>query len=99
LLSLCAESFFFSLLSKNVKIHRNIILPVVLHGCETWSLKLREKRRLRETENRMLRRIFGSKGDEATGEWRELHNKELNDLYSSPNIFRVINSRGIRWAG
>ena len=89
------------LLSKNVKIkiHRTIILPVVLCGCETWSLSLREERRLRVFESRVLRRIFGAKRDEVTGEWRKLHNEELNDLYCSPNIFRVIKSRRMRLAG
>ena len=81
------------MLSKNVKnkIHRTIILPVVLYGCETWSMRV--------FENRILRRIFGPKRDEVTGEWRKLHNEELNDLYCSPNIFRVIKSRRIKWAG
>jgi hypothetical protein len=71
------------LLSKNtkIKIYRTIILPVVLYGCETWSLILREEHRLRVFENRMLRRIFGPKSDGVTGEWRRLHNEELNDLY------------------
>ena len=88
-----------SLLSKNLKIniHRTKILPVVLYGCETWSLTLREERSLRLFENRVLRRIFGSKRDEVTGEWRKLHNKELSDLYSSPNIIQVIKSRRMRW--
>ena len=83
------------LLSKNlkIKIYRTKILPVVLCGCETWSLTLREERKLRVFENMVLRRIFGSKRDEATGEWRRLHNEELNDLYSSPNIVRVLTSR------
>ena len=90
-----------SLLSKNlkIKIYRTIILPVVLYGCETWSLTLREERRLRVFENRMLRRIFGPKSGGVTGQWRKLHNEELNGLYSSPNIVRVIKSRRMRWAG
>ena len=89
------------LLSKNlkIKIYRTIILPVVLYGCETWSLTLRKERKLRLFENMVLRRIFGPRRDEVTGEWRRFHNKELNDLYSSPNIVRVIKSRRIRWAG
>jgi len=89
------------LLSKNLKtkIYKTIILPVVLYGCETWPLTLREERRLRVFENRMLRRIFGPKRNEVTGEWRKLHNEELNDLYSSHNIVRVLKSRRMRWAG
>ena len=80
-----------SLLSKNLKIklYKTIILPVVLYGCETWSLVLREEHRLRGFENRALR-IFGPKRDEVTSEWRKLHNEELNDLYSSPNTAQVI---------
>jgi hypothetical protein len=67
-----------------------IILPVVLYGCEIWSLILREEHRLRVFENRVLRRIFRPKRDELTGEWRKLHNEELRDLYSSPSIIRII---------
>jgi len=87
------------LLSRNIKmkIYRTIILPVLLFGCETWSLKLREERKLRVFENMVLR-IFGPRRVEATGEWRRLHNEELNDLYSLPNIVRVIKSRRMRWA-
>jgi hypothetical protein len=86
------------LLSENLKfkIHKTVILPVVLYGCETWSLTLREEHRLRVSENRVLRRIFGPKREE-DGSWRKLHNDELHSLYSSPNIVRVIKSRRM-WA-
>jgi hypothetical protein len=97
LLPFSPEPFALSLLSKNVKIiiYKNIILPVVLYG----SLTLRKEHRLRVFENRVLRRIFGPKRDEVTGGWRELHNEELHNLYSSPNIIRMIKSRRMRLAG
>jgi hypothetical protein len=82
-----------------IKIYKTIILPVILYGCETLSLTLREEHRLRMFENRVLRRIFGPKRDEVTGRWRKLHNEELHGLYSSPSIIRVIKARGMRWTG
>jgi hypothetical protein len=87
-------------LSKNLKIKiiKTIILPVVLYGCETWPLILRQKSKPMVFENRVLRRIFGPKRNGVTGQWRKLHNEELNDLYSSPNIIIVIKSRRMRWA-
>ncbi|KAJ4434159.1 hypothetical protein ANN_16479 [Periplaneta americana] len=90
-----------SLLSKNLKvrIYKTVILPVVLYGCETWTLILREEQRLRMFENKILRKIFGAKRDEVTGDWRKLHNAELHALYSSPDIIRNIKSRRLRWAG
>ena len=101
LLSLGAESFVFQFVIQNTRIYRNIILLVVLYGCETWSLTLREERRLGVFENRVLRSILGPKRDDVTGEWRRLHNGELYDLYSLPNNIRVIktitkNGRGIQ---
>jgi hypothetical protein len=92
---------FSRLLSRNVKvkIYKSITLRAVLYGRETWSLTLREKHRLRVFENRVLKRIFGPKGDEVTGEWRKLHNEELHILQSSPNIIRHIKSRTMRWMG
>jgi len=92
---------YSSLLSKNlkIKIYRTITLPVVLYGCETWSLTLREERRLRVFDNSVLGRIFRPKKDEVTGEWKRLYNEKLNDRYCSPNILRVIKSRRIRWVG
>jgi hypothetical protein len=82
-----------------IKIYKTIILPVVLYGCETWSLTLREEHRLKVFENKVLRRIFGPTRDEVTEGWRKLHNQELHGLYSSPGIVRVIKARRMRWAG
>jgi hypothetical protein len=89
------------LLSKNLKIriYETIILPVVLHGNETWFLTLTEEHRLRVFENRVLRRIFGPKRDEVMGGWRKLYNEELHDLYSLPSIIRMIKSGRMKWAG
>jgi hypothetical protein len=89
------------LLPRNVKvkIYKTIILLVVLCGCETWSFTLREEHRLRVFENRVLRRIFGPKRNDVTGEWRKLHNEELHNLYSSQDIIRQVKSRRMRWAG
>jgi hypothetical protein len=85
------------LLSKIVKIRtcKTIILPVVLYGCETWSLILKKK--VRVFENRVLRRIFGPKSDEATVGWRGLHNEELHNLYSSPTLIKMSKSKKMRW--
>jgi hypothetical protein len=87
-----------SLLPKNVniKIHRTIIFPVALYGCETSSFIFREESRMRVFRNRMLRKIFGPKRYEVIWEWRRLHNKELHALYSSPNIIQVIKSKRLR---
>jgi hypothetical protein len=89
------------LLLKNLKvrIYKMIILPVVLYGCETWSLTLRKEHGLSVFENRVLRRVFGPKRDEVTEELRKLHNEELRDLYSSPSIITIIMMRRMRWAG
>jgi hypothetical protein len=91
----------YRLLSKNIKIkiYTTIILPVVLYGCETWSLNIKNEHRLWVFENRVLRRIFGPRRDEVTGDWRKLHSEELHNFYSSPNIIRMIKSRRMRWAG
>jgi hypothetical protein len=101
LLSFGAESFVFQVAIQKFKyqVYRIIILPIVLYGCETWSLSSREERKLRVFENMVLRRIFYPRRDEVTMEWRRLPNEELNDLYSTPNIVRVIKWRRIRWAG
>jgi len=76
-----------------------LTLVTALYGCETWSFTLKEKRRLRVFENKVLRRIFGPKRNEVTGEWRKLHIEELSDLYSLPNNVRVVKSRRMRWVG
>jgi len=75
------------------------IIAVVLYGCETWSLTLRQERKLSVFENMVLRSIFGPRKDEVTEDWRRLHNEELNELYCSPNIVRVIKWRRMRWVG
>ena len=84
-------------LSPNFRVQLTISSLIVLYGCETWSLTVREERRVRVFENRVLRGVFGPKTDEVTGEWRKLH-EELSDLYSLPNIVRVVKSRRMRWA-
>jgi hypothetical protein len=89
------------LLSKNVniRIYKTRMFPVVLYGCETWSLTLREEHRLRVFENRVLRKVFGPKRDEVMGEWRKLLNEKLRDLYSSPSIIRLIKSKRMSGGG
>jgi hypothetical protein len=86
---------YCNLLNLKINIYRTIILPVVLYGCETWSLTLRDKRRLRVFENRVLRGIFGPKMDVVTGEWRKIHIEEPNDMHCSPKIVQVIESRRV----
>jgi hypothetical protein len=98
LLPFVSESFVFPPAVYERK-GSNIILPVVLCGCETWSVTLREEHRLRVFENRVLRRIFETRRDEVLGEWRKLHKGELHNLYSSLHIIRQIISRRMRWAG
>jgi hypothetical protein len=102
LLSSGSGSFVFSSpiqkKKKKIKIQITIVLPIVLYGCETWSVKYRKEHRLRVFENRALRRMFGPNGEEVTGGWRKLHNEELHNLYSSPNIIRVFKSRRMRWS-
>jgi hypothetical protein len=101
LASIQSKIFFLPVsYQKNVKIkiHKTVILLVVLYGCETWSLTLREEHRLRVFENRVLKKIFGPKREEGVS-WRKLHDDELHSLYSSPNIVGVIRSRRMRWAG
>jgi hypothetical protein len=82
-----------------IKIYRTIILPVVLYGCETWSLTVSEECRVRVFENGVWRIIFGPKRDKLTGEWRKLHNEELSNLYNLPTILRLMKLRRMRWAG
>jgi hypothetical protein len=88
-------------LSKNLKIriYKTIILPLAVYGCETWSLTLREKCKLRVFENRVLRRISGSQRDGVGGGWSKLHNDELHDLYSSASVIKISTSKRIMWAG
>ncbi|PSN40309.1 hypothetical protein C0J52_18618 [Blattella germanica] len=88
-----------SQLLTKLKIYKTVILPVILYGCETWTLTLREEKRFRVFENKVLRKIFGPKRDEETGEWRRLHKTELNYLYGKPDIIRKIKSHRFRWAG
>jgi hypothetical protein len=83
----------------NIKIYKTIIFPVVLYGCETWSRTLREEHRLRVFENRVLRRIFGPKRYKVTGGWRKLYSEELRNLYSSPSIIRMIQSKRMSLTG
>jgi hypothetical protein len=82
-----------------MRIYKTVILPVVLYGCGTWPLTLREECRLRVFENRVLRKRFGLKRDEVTVGWRKLNNEELHNLYSSPSIIRMMQSRRMRWPG
>jgi hypothetical protein len=96
------QSLFSSrLLSKDLqlKIYKIIILPVILYGCETWFLILKEKQRLRGYENRVLRRVFRHKREEVVGGWRRLHNVELHNFCASPDIIRTFNSSRMTWSG
>jgi hypothetical protein len=88
------------LLSKSIKFGmcKAVILPVVLYGCETWSLELREEHGLRVFESGVLSRVFGPRRDEVTGDWRELHNEALHGSRSSPYVIGTVKSRRIRWA-
>ena len=95
--SVCLQACYPRLF--RIKIYRNILLLVVLYGCEAWSLKLREERKLRVFENIVLRRILGPRRDEVTEECRRLHNEVLSEMYPSPNILRLIKSRRMKWVG
>ena len=79
--------------------YKMVILPVILYGCETWTLTLREGKSLQVFENKVLRKIVGQKRDDQTGKWRRLHNGELHDLYGKPDIMRIVKSRRLRWTG
>ena len=92
------SSRFLSKILK-IKVYRTIILPVVLYGCENWSLIFTEERKMKVFENRVLRRVFEPKKDEVTGEWRKLYNEELRDVYSLPNNERAVKSRRMKWSG
>ena len=74
-------------------------MPVIVYGCESWSTTLANEHKLRVFENKVLRKIYGPKRDEITGEWRRLHNEELQGLYVSPDIIRIMKSQRLRWAG
>ena len=82
-----------------LKIYRTVILPVILYGCESWSTTLADEHKLHVFENKVLRKIYGPKRDEMTGEWRRLHNEELHGLYDSPDVVKIMKSRRLRWAG
>ena len=82
-----------------LKIYRTVILPVILYGCESWSTTVADEQKLRVFENKILRKIYGPKRDEMTGEWRRLHNEELHGLYDSPDVVKIMKSRRLRWAG
>lgn len=82
-----------------LKIYRTVILPVILYGCESWSTTLADEHKLRVFENKVLRKIYGPKRDEMTGEWRRLHNEELHGLYDSPDVVKIMKSKRLRWAG
>jgi hypothetical protein len=98
MLAIIQSKIFFPSRLIKIKIYKTVILPVVLYGCETWSVTLREEHRLRVLENNVLRRMFGPKR-EKDGSWRKFYSDELHSLYSSPNIVRMIKARRLRWVG